>query len=74
MTRSSLAAARAAAAKVRASLGARPEIAGIGVGRHEDGYAVKVNLTVPCAAVPAEMDGVPVRSEVIGPVRKRARP
>ena len=63
--------ARAAKEKVRKALADRPEVTGIGITRHGDGYAVKVDLARPCAAVPPEMGGVPVHSEIVGRVRKR---
>jgi hypothetical protein len=65
--------ARAAREKARATLADRPEVTGIGITRHQGGYAVKVNLTTPSDAVPEEILGVPVRTEVVGPVRKRAK-
>lgn len=71
MSGATLAQARAARAKVRQTLADRPEVTGIGITRHQGGYAVKVDLTRPCDAVPAEMLGVPVRAEVVGPIRKR---
>ena len=66
-----LAEARAAKEKVRAALAGRPEVAGIGIARHGDGYAVKVELATACAAVPPEMSGVPVHAEIVGRIRKR---
>jgi hypothetical protein len=49
-------------------------VVGVGVTRVDDDYAVKINLREPLADgvdVPAEIDGVPVRVEVVGPIRKR---
>jgi hypothetical protein len=49
-------------------------VVGAGVTRVDDDYAVKINLREPLADgvdVPAEIDGVPVRVEVVGPIRKR---
>jgi hypothetical protein len=63
--------ARAAKKRVREALADRPEVTGIGITRHGDGYAVKVDLARPCAAVPPEMGGVPVHAEIVGQVRKR---
>jgi len=63
--------ARAAKERVRAALADRPEVTGIGITRHGDGYAVKVDLVRACTAVPPEMGGVPVHSEIVGQVRKR---
>jgi hypothetical protein len=62
--------ARAAKEKVRATLADRPEVTGIGITRHGDGYAVKVDLSSPCD-VPPEMAGVPIRTAIVGHVRKR---
>jgi hypothetical protein len=63
--------ARAAKVKVQAALANRPEVTGIGIARHGDGYAVKVDLARACAAVPPEVGGVPVHAEIVGQVRKR---
>lgn len=71
MTAATLEQARAARDAMRAVLADRPEVSGIGITRHEGGYAVKVNLTTPSDAVPKEMLGVPVRTEVVGRIRKR---
>jgi hypothetical protein len=71
MTAATLAQARAARDEARAQLGRRPEVTGIGITRHGRGYAVKVNLTAPSDAIPTEILGVPVRTEVVGRIRKR---
>jgi hypothetical protein len=63
--------ARAAKEKVRARLADRPEVTGIGITRHGDGYAVKVDLAKACPAVPPEVGGVPVHTEIVGRIRKR---
>jgi hypothetical protein len=63
--------ARAAKEKVRLALADRPEVTGIGITRRGDGYAVKVDLARPCAAVPPAVGGVPVHVEIVGRVRKR---
>ena len=50
-------------------------VVGVGVTRIDDEYAVKINLREPLpddVRVPAEIDGVPVRIEVVGPIRKRS--
>ena len=50
------------------------DVVGIGIARVEGGYGLKVNLQQPLAeqgAVPQEIDGVPIRFEVVGPIRKR---
>jgi hypothetical protein len=71
VTGATLEEARAAKKRVREALADRPEVTGIGITRHGDGYAVKVDLAKPCAAVPPEMGGVPVHAEIVGRVRKR---
>jgi len=71
VTGATLEEARAAKKRVREALADRPEVTGIGIARHGDGYAVKVDLAKPCAAVPPEMGGVPVHAEIVGRVRKR---
>lgn len=63
--------ARAAKEKVRATLADRPEVTGIGITRDGDGYAVKVDLARACAAVPPAIGGVPVRTAIVGRIRKR---
>jgi hypothetical protein len=48
-------------------------VAGIGIARVGDGYGLKVNLQcTPDAGVelPNEVDGVPIRLEVVGVIRK----
>ena len=63
-------AAKPAAQKVFAALA---DVAGVGIMRIGDGYGVKVNLrTAPAAGVvlPAEVEGVPVRVEGVGTIRK----
>ena len=49
-------------------------VVGIGLTRVGDGYGVKVNLDAPPRAqanLPETIDGVPVRIEVVGPIRPR---
>jgi hypothetical protein len=50
------------------------DVVGVGITRHGDGYAVKVNLRHPPAAgvdLPKDIDGVPVQVEVVGSITKR---
>jgi hypothetical protein len=64
-------AAKAAALRCFEKLGT---VVGVGVTRVDGDYAVKVNLGEPLAEgtdAPTEIDGVPVRVEVVGPIRKR---
>ena len=47
---------------------------GVGVTRLGDGYAVKVNLQTPLPeneSVPTSIDGVPLKFEVVGEIRKQ---
>jgi hypothetical protein len=62
--------ARAAKAKLAAALAERPEVNGIGIVRAGEGYELKVNLRTP-VPVPEEIDGVPVRSAVVGEITSR---
>ena len=67
---------RARAAKTRAlelfsKLG---DVVGIGVTRIDDQYGLKVNLSSApkdASALPREVDGVRVKVEVVGTIRKR---
>jgi hypothetical protein len=48
-------------------------VAGVGVTRVDGGYGVKVNLQEqppPGLTLPEDVDGVPVRVEVVGTIRK----
>jgi len=49
-------------------------VVGVGITKVDGGYAVKVNLrSKPKSNVslPTDVDGVPVRVEIVGPIRKR---
>jgi hypothetical protein len=53
---------------------AKASVVGVGITRIDGGYGVKVNLDVPPAPdteLPDVIDGVPVRVEVVGKIRKR---
>ncbi len=51
-------------------LGEDDRIAGIGLAPAPDGgYELKLNLREPVEALPTEIDGVPVTTEVVGDVR-----
>ncbi|MBX3180729.1 MAG: hypothetical protein KF886_25560 [Candidatus Hydrogenedentes bacterium] len=74
MNSTTLSQARAAKPRVHELLRAMPQLAGVGITRVGKGYAVKVNLTEPPGddlGVPTELDGVPIRVEVVGYVTKR---
>jgi hypothetical protein len=50
------------------------KVVGVGITRVAGDYAVKVNLSEPIqpgVELPTEIDGVPVRVEVTGPIRAR---
>lgn len=64
--------ARAAKRKAVAQLAGVAELNGIGITRIGKGYGLKINLTRAVARVlPEEVDGVPVRVEVVGTIRAR---
>jgi hypothetical protein len=64
--------ARAAKPKAAVLLAALP-VVGIGITRIGDGYGLKVNLSEGVAddAVPQHVDCVPIKTEVVGEIRKR---
>ena len=66
--------ARAVKAKVMKIFGRLGIVVGVGITRVDGGYGVKVNLREQPARdvnVPQAVNGVPVRVEVVGPLRKR---
>ncbi len=66
--------ARAAKPRAQAVFAALGEVVGVGITRVESGYGLKVNLRVPPSAdvvLPNEVNGVPVRLEVVGLPRKQ---
>ena len=53
------------------------DVVGVGLTKTGDAYGLKVNFRVPPHdpdAVPGEVDGVPVKWEVVGQIRKRETP
>jgi hypothetical protein len=69
----SLEKARAAKAKAQATFRRLGTVAGIGITPMDGGYGIKVNLTrepAPGIVLPDRVDGVPVRVEIVGAVRK----
>jgi hypothetical protein len=68
-----LAAARAAKRKAGRRLARVPQITGIGLMRLAAGYCLKVNLAeaVRGGVIPKAVDGVPLRTEVVGRIRRR---
>ena len=52
----------------------KASVVGVGINRVAGGFGVKVNLSEPAppdADLPETIDGVPVRVEVVGAIRKR---
>jgi hypothetical protein len=71
---SSLDQARAAKAHVLEVFGRTAHVVGVGITKIGDGYGVKVNLeSLPAndQPLPQVIDGVPVRIDVVGEVKKR---
>jgi len=60
--------ARAAKELLRARLGEHDEVVGVGIARTAHGYCVRVNVSSADAAaeVPHDIDGVEVRTTVVG--------
>lgn len=74
MNPASLDAARAAKEKVLEIFGRFGVVVGVGITRIDGGYGVKVNLRdqpEPGVDLPRTVNGVPVRVEVVGAIRKR---
>jgi hypothetical protein len=72
----SMARARAAKDAAKRLLADIPGVVGIGVTKVGGEYALKVNLKAALpkgVAVPKRIEGVPVRAEVVGVIRKRGR-
>jgi hypothetical protein len=65
--------ARSAKRKAARRLARVPQVNGIGVTRTESGYGLKVSLAeaVPAGVIPDAVDGVPLRTEIVGPIRRR---
>ncbi len=64
----------AAQRKLVRKLSGVSEVNGVGITRVDEGFCLKVNLSVRPAEgveVPNEIDGIPVRVEVVGPIRAR---
>lgn len=76
MPKISLEQATAAKREALRRFGGWRTLTGVGITRVEGEYAVKVNISEPLdnqAALPGEIDGVPLRVEVTGTIRRRAR-
>ncbi len=65
--------AQAAQDRLAEQLSGNPEVIGIGLTRADGGYVVKVNVRTEQAheSIPAEVDGVSVRVQTVGRIRKR---
>jgi len=66
--------ARAEKAKALEIFARFGEVVGVGITRIDDGYGIKVNFREEPAAgaqLPQDVNGVPVKVEVIGTIRKR---
>lgn len=77
MAASTLEEARAAKDRVRKLCARKADVAGVGITRVGDGFGVKVNLTTAPAEgveLPKVVDGVPIKVEVVGPIRKQSPP
>ena len=64
----SMNAARRAQRRLRTQLAGRSGVCGVGLARHGDGYAIRVNVVDRSVVVPAEVDGLPVDIRVTGPL------
>jgi hypothetical protein len=74
MANSDLQQARAAKERAKVLFAGKASVVGVGINRVGGGFGVKVNLSEPPppdADLPETIDGVPVRVEVVGPIRKR---
>lgn len=74
MNTSSIDDARAAKAQVADLLRTTRGLTGVGITRIDEGYGVKVNLAAAPTKrlkLPDQINGVPIRFEITGPIRKR---
>ena len=66
--------ARAEKARALEIFGEFGEVVGVGITRIDDGYGIKVNFKDEPAAnarLLRDVNGVPVKIEIVGPIRKR---
>lgn len=66
--------ARSAKSRAITVFSALVQVAGVGITRGAGGFMLKVNLREapsPGVDLPTSIDGVPVKVEVVGPLRKR---
>lgn len=66
--------ARAAKARAHTVFSKLGDVVGVGITTIGSKYGLKINLASPptSSELPTEVDGVPVRVEVVGSIRKRA--
>jgi hypothetical protein len=65
--------ARAAKERAKAAFAKKASVVCVGITKIDGGYGVKINLgepPPPDADLPEAIDGVPVRVEVVGTIRK----
>lgn len=63
---------RAAKARAMALFAPLADVVGVGITRVGEGYGLKINLrTAPATTLPEEVDGVPVKVEIVGSIKKR---
>lgn len=68
--------ARAAKEKALTTFSRLGKVVGVGITQIDGGYGLKINLgeaPAPGVALPDMVDGVPVRVEVVGVIRKLPR-
>lgn len=66
--------ARAAKARAHKVFSKLADVVGVGITTIGSEYGLKVNVSsppLPSSVLPSEVDGVPVRMEVVGKIRKR---
>ncbi|WP_165073450.1 hypothetical protein [Paludisphaera rhizosphaerae] len=65
--------ARAVKDRARILFAARTQVVGVGIQRVDGGFGLKINLQSPPPPdvdLPRSIDGVPIRVEVVGAIRK----
>ena len=75
MKQFSLEEARAAKARAIDTFARLAAVVGVGITRVGEGYGLKVNLAEPPdsdVTLPGDVDGVPVRVEITGPIKNRS--
>lgn len=63
---------RAAKSRAMAIFAPLADVVGVGITRVGEGYGLKINLrAAPATKLPEEVDGVPVKVEIVGSPKKR---